>query len=99
MRAVLFVVVTAAIGGCGSQVDCAALCQHTLACEVTFATSDDPDGSRIASGERTDVEDCRAGCEENPVVTVESAQCVDAETAKSTDPDVCQKPVLHCFGL
>ena len=97
IAACLFVVVAGA--SCGEQVSCVNLCEHTLACEVTFAPRDDLDGRRITSGERTDAEDCRLGCEENPAVTPKSAKCVDAETAKSTDPAVCQRPVLACFGL
>lgn len=83
---------------CGEKVNCANLCTRTLACEVTFAPSDDLEGAKIASGERTDEESCALGCEENPAVTPESATCVDGVTDASTDPVVCQPQVLECFG-
>lgn len=84
--------------GCGPVVNCENLCTRTLLCEVSFAPSDDLDGARIRSGERTDAESCRLGCEENPAVTVESARCVDEITDETTDPFQCQQPVLSCFG-
>ncbi len=91
-------IAAAALAGCGGEVSCDNLCQHTLACEVTFRPNDDLDGKRIESGERTDLEDCALGCQENPAVTVDSAHCVDDVTRASTDPAVCQPQVLDCFG-
>ena len=85
------------LSSCGPHVDCDALCARTLACEVTFAASDDPTGAKIKSGERTDAQSCALGCEANPVVTVDSARCVDAVTI--TDAAACQVPVKTCFGL
>lgn len=84
--------------GCGPAVNCENLCTRTLLCEVSFAPSDDLEGARIRSGERTDAESCRLGCEENPAVTAESARCVDEITDETTDPLQCQQPVLACFG-
>ena len=105
MRAPLgLVVVTACLNGvlmgsgCGGSVNCENLCQHTIACEVTFAPSDDLAGDKIKSGERTNLQSCALGCEENPAVTVDSAVCVDNVTIPPTDPAVCQAPVLECFG-
>jgi hypothetical protein len=85
------------LSSCGPHVDCDALCARTLACEVTFAASDDPTGAKIKSGERTDAQACAIGCNENPVVTVDTARCVDAVTI--TDAATCQEPVKTCFGL
>jgi hypothetical protein len=80
----------------GDEVNCENLCKHTLACEVSFAPSDDLEGKKIKSGERTDLESCTLGCEENPRVTEESARCVDQVTV--TTAEQCQEPVLDCFG-
>lgn len=85
-----------AAAACGPRVDCEKLCARTLACEVTFAAPDDPDGDKLRSGERTDEEACALGCAESPHVTVESARCIDA--VDTSDPDVCQRPVLDCLG-
>lgn len=101
MRALfaLVVVVTVSVGSaCGGEVNCENLCLHTLACEVTFAPSDDLEGEKIKSGERTDAGSCALGCAENPAVTVDSALCVDDVTAADTNPSTCQAPVLACFG-
>ena len=84
--------------GCGGEVNCENLCTRTLTCEVTFAPSDDLEGAKIVSGERTDEQSCALGCAENPAVTTESAQCVDEVTNASQDPVVCQRQVLDCFG-
>ena len=80
----------------GGEVNCENLCKRTLACEVSFAPSDDIDGEKLRAGERTDLESCTLGCEENPRVTVESAGCVDE--VEITTPAQCQQPVLACFG-
>lgn len=95
----LFVVVCALSPalGCGETVDCGALCDRTIACEVTFDAPDDPNGSRINDGTRTQRDACILGCEAHPVVDVESAACVDA--LETQDPTVCQERVLDCFGL
>ena len=101
MRFVVVAVVLAsalATGACGEKVNCANLCTRTIACEVTFAPSDDLEGAKITSGERTAEASCALGCEENPAVTPESAVCVDDVTNASTDPVVCQPQVLECFG-
>jgi hypothetical protein len=81
-----------------SSVDCEALCQRTLACEITFAPADDPDGQLVDSGQRTQNESCALGCAESPTVTVESAACVDAVEI-SGDPATCQRPVAECLGV
>jgi hypothetical protein len=94
--ACVVVVVSAACGG--PQVSCENLCAHTQACNVTFRPTDDEDGALIRSGARTTDQDCVLGCQENPAVTVASANCIDTATAKSTDPAVCQAPVLACLG-
>lgn len=84
--------------GCGQEVNCENLCTRTLVCEVDFAPSDDLEGVKIDSGERTDLQSCALGCAENPAVTPESALCVDEVTDASQDPAVCQPQVLQCFG-
>jgi hypothetical protein len=84
--------------GCGEKVNCENLCTRTIVCEVDFAPSDDIEGAKIASGERTELESCTLGCEENPAVTPESALCVDEVTNASQDAAVCQPQVLECFG-
>jgi hypothetical protein len=90
------------VGGSGAactpDIDCDALCARTLACEVTFGPSDDPDGARIASGERSDAESCALGCEESPRVTVDNARCID-ELTITDDPASCQNGVMECLGL
>ena len=91
------VVAAAGLSGC-QHVDCEALCQRTLACEVSFAPSDDPSEERVELGERTSLQSCALGCEESPTVTVESASCVD-ELDIGGDPAQCQADVLTCFGL
>ena len=83
--------------GCPS-VDCDALCQRTLACEVTFAPGDDPDEVQIASGARSEQESCSLGCAESPTVTVEAARCVDAVEITG-DAAQCQPLVIDCLGL
>jgi len=79
------------------EIDCAALCARTLACDVAFVPSDDPDEALIASGERTEAESCALGCEESPVVTVEHAACADGVAI--TEDEVCQDALLTCFEL
>lgn len=98
LAAAAFVVVTSALGCGGAEVNCENLCVRTLACEVTFAPSDDLEGALIASGERTDEQACALGCAENPAVTAESALCVDEVTNADTNPATCQPRVLECFG-
>jgi hypothetical protein len=83
---------------CAPSIDCDALCARTLACEVTFGPSDDPNGDKIDSGERSDEESCRLGCEESPRVTVDNARCIDALEITS-DPAQCQPQVMECLGL
>lgn len=85
------------LSGCPS-VDCEALCQRTLACEVAFAPGDDPDEQQVVSGERTPLESCALGCEESPTVNVDSAACIDAIEITG-DPAQCQGPVVDCLGL
>src|SRR5581483_4443098 len=86
------------VSACGQVVSCENLCAHTQVCNVTFRPRDDEDGAKIRSGARTVDQDCVLGCEENPAVTAASARCIDDVTAKSTDPNVCQQPVLQCLG-
>lgn len=93
----LFAVAMAGASGCPS-VDCEALCQRTLACEITFAPSDDPDEQKVESGERTELASCALGCEESPTVTVESAACVDGVEI-TADPAACQLPIAECLGI
>ena len=94
----VFVVVTASTVACEPAIDCNALCARTLACEVTFGPSDDPSGEKVKSGERSDAESCRVGCEESPRVTVDNARCIDGLTI-SSDPAQCQGDVMACLGL
>ncbi len=82
---------------CGPTVDCEALCNRTLACEVTFVAPDDPDDEKIASGERTELRSCAFGCEASPLVDVDSARCIDQ--VEVGDPNECQAPVLDCLGV
>lgn len=86
-----------AAAGCGPTVDCTNLCQRTLACEVSFQPADDPTEEKVSSGERTELESCALGCEESPLVTVESATCVDGLDVR--DASVCQEQVLQCLGV
>jgi hypothetical protein len=96
-KARLAVLVAALAGGaCGPRVDCEKLCARTLACEVTFAAPDDPDGAKLRSGERTDEEACALGCAESTYVTVDGARCVDG--VDTSDPATCQPEVLDCLG-
>ncbi len=86
-----------ALTGCGPDVDCEALCNRTMACEVIFDAPDDLDGEKIASGERTELEACTLGCQDHPLVTVENATCVDGLDTR--DPSVCQSQTLQCFDV
>lgn len=81
--------------GCAPTVDCTNLCQRTLACNVTFQPSDDPDEEMVSSGERSALESCARGCLESPLVNLESATCVDGVDVRD---DACQDPVLACLG-
>lgn len=83
--------------GCGPTIDCTNLCQRTLACEVSFQPTDDPTEAKVESGERTQLESCALGCQESPLVTVESATCVDGLDVR--DASVCQEQVLQCLGV
>jgi hypothetical protein len=105
-RPVVFASLIAALAGltataCGPSVSCENLCQRTLACEVSFQPPDDPTEERIATGERTELESCVLGCEASPLVTVESASCVDDLDAQGRlrDAAVCQGEVLACLGV
>jgi len=93
----LLVPVALGAAGCPS-VDCEALCQRTLACEVTFAPSDDADELKVDNRERPALESCAHGCQESPTVTVESASCID-ELEITGDPAQCQPGVVDCLGL
>lgn len=93
---VLSALAAIAAAGCGPTVDCTNLCQRTLACEVTFTPADDPNEEKVASGERTVLESCAMGCLESPLVSVESATCVDGLDVR--DANVCQEKVLSCLG-
>lgn len=93
----LLVPVALGAAGCPS-VDCEALCQRTLACEVTFAPSDDPDEQKVDNGDRTALESCALGCQESPTVTIDSASCID-ELEVTGDPAQCQPGVVGCLGL
>lgn len=97
-RMVVFMVVGASTGCSSATVDCDALCARTLACEVTFGPSDDPDGEKIVAGVRTDAESCALGCGESPTVNVENATCVD-NLEITGDPTLCQDDVLRCLKL
>ncbi|MCP4502776.1 MAG: hypothetical protein GY822_22790 [Deltaproteobacteria bacterium] len=91
---------TFALTGCGPDVDCEALCNRNMACEAIFDAPDDLDGEKIASGERTELEACTMGCQDHPLVTVESANCVDGLDGLDTrDPSVCQSQTLQCFDV
>ncbi len=83
--------------GCGPTVDCNILCQRTIACEVSFQPKDDPTEEKVAAGERTELESCELGCQESPLVTVDSATCIDGVEAR--DANVCQEQVLQCLGV
>lgn len=85
------------LAACGPSVDCDPLCQRLFACDTTFVPPDDPDESKVTSGERTRLESCILGCEVHPAVTVEHARCVDALDVGT--PDTCQAEVLDCLGL
>lgn len=91
------VVPFALLAGCGPQVDCELLCQRTLACEVTFEAPDDPNDRLVEAGERTELESCAVGCRASPLVTVESASCID--DLDTRDPGVCQDQVLECLAV
>lgn len=87
------------LASCAPEISCENLCERTLACEVTFAPSDDIDGKKVTAGSRSDQESCVLGCEENPAVTADSARCVDSVTDVDSDPVTCQRPVAACFDV
>lgn len=85
-----------ALTACGSRVDCEKLCARTLACAVTFMV--EPASATVDGGAATNgLEECTAGCENDPRVTIEAASCID--NVKVGDPAQCQEPVLGCLGL
>ncbi len=92
------VVVAGTFASACSSVDCEALCRRTLACQVAFAPADDPDEQKILTGQRSEIESCRLGCEESPTVTVDAADCIDG-VPPADDVDQCQAPILRCLGL
>jgi hypothetical protein len=85
-----------ATAGCAPPVDCAAVCERTLACEVSFQPPDDPAEERVERGERTELESCTLGCQASPLVDEESAACIS--TLDTRDANVCQADVLDCLG-
>ena len=89
--------IAAGLSGCGPTVDCESLCRRTLACEVTFTAPDDPQDRQVQSGERTELESCTSGCQASPLVTVDSARCIDELDTR--DPEVCQEQVLDCLEV
>ena len=97
MKRGLSLLALAGAAACGPGVDCEALCEDALACLVTFDAPDDPDAERVASGERTERESCRLGCEASPRVDPESAAC--AAAANTGDPETCQEEMRACFGF
>lgn len=82
---------------CEPPVDCTALCERLLYCQVTFQASDDPNALKVEAGERTELESCRLGCEAHPRATPKGAQCVGA--LELGDPGVCQTQSLACLNL
>ena len=88
--------VVADVASCIPRVNCEALCKRTLSCQVTFGNRDDPDGLKVASGERSPQAACSLGCQESAAVTVASAGCVD-EVTITQDPLQCQDDVLRCL--
>jgi hypothetical protein len=64
---------------------------------VTFAPADDPNLTKVKSGERSEEESCALGCEENPAVTVERAACLEDIDVEA--PEVCQPKVAECLGV
>lgn len=89
-------VLVLAFTACGARVDCEKLCARTLACAVTFkveTTTSPAEESTNAAG----LEECTAGCENDPRVTVEAASCID--DLEVGDPSQCQVPVLACLDL
>jgi hypothetical protein len=97
VRCGLLTVWLVGVVGC-QDVDCEAVCQRTLACEVTFAPLDDPAEERVARGDRTALQSCTLGCSDSPTVTPESAACIDDLTIGG-DPAQCQSGVVTCLGV
>lgn len=82
--------------GCGETVNCENLCTRTLKCNVSFQPADDPDRAMVATGARTELESCTAGCVDNEIVTVERASCIDALPIENAN--TCQNAMLDCLG-
>ncbi|MBL93026.1 MAG: hypothetical protein CMH56_14590 [Myxococcales bacterium] len=85
-----------ALNGCGETVNCENLCTRTLKCNVSFQPSDDPDRAKVLVGERTEQDSCAIGCNENQVVTVDAARCIDNVAIQ--DGPTCQNEMLTCLG-
>lgn len=69
-----------------------------MSCNVFFAPDDDLEELKVASGERSQSESCRLGCEDSDQVTVDRAACVD-ELTITTDPASCRDDVLSCLEV
>jgi hypothetical protein len=85
------------VSACGPTIDCEAVCRRTLLCEVDFTAPDDPQGRRVRSGERSELESCTLGCQSSSLVTVESVTCLDGIDTR--DASTCQGEVLLCLGV
>jgi hypothetical protein len=97
---ILVLMLTTLGAACQQPVDCSALCQDALQCEVEFRPGDDPEGEKITSGERSAVTSCVLGCEESPIVTQGTADCIAQLPIDTTTPAAsCQTEVLTCLGV
>ncbi|MFH1808477.1 MAG: hypothetical protein ABIJ09_07025 [Pseudomonadota bacterium] len=76
--------------------DCLAICDHSLACDVTFTPADDPNLRKIESGERTDRESCELGCRESLSVDAASEACILGVEAR--EPEQCRAELQTCLG-
>ena len=96
MRALLALFSVCFIVSACAGPDCPAICQRTLACDVTFTPADDPNLERVSVGERSAQESCELGCQESLGVDDHTEACVAA--VKPGVPAECRPDILACLG-
>lgn len=92
-----FAVFVALASGFGCQgPDCPAICDQTLACDVTFTPNDDPNLQQVEEGKRSSQESCEIGCRESLSLNEQVEACIlDIEAG---NPKTCRQDVLTCLG-
>lgn len=79
----------------GRCVDCHAVCQRMVECEVSYAVGGEP----LPVVEDTDSKQgqCERGCVTTDAISPQRASCIlDVD---SSDPGKCQQQILVCLGV